>query len=377
MSASSSRLAALAEQRVGSSLRRGKYMLDALIGVGAMAAVYRATHRNGSVVAVKMLHTELVGDDSLHARFLREGYIANQVTHPGLVKVLDDDVDDDGATFLVMELLTGRTLEDEREALGGRIEPVRLLLIVRELLDVLAVVHAAGIVHRDIKPENIFLTSEGAVKLLDLGVARLGPSAATAAGMAIGSPAYMSPEQAMGENARLDARSDLYAVGAILFTLLTGHRVHEGANAFERMRLAATTPARSMVEVWPDAKGALRNLVDVALRFDRTQRWSSAAEMGRALDGVLDIMRPASASVPAPAQPAPPAQAAAPAPPRAPSYPHVAPTVPMSIPGAALAAPPVAPAPVESPAPAIPLPEDTVHGFPAPWSTSNRPPRGT
>jgi serine/threonine protein kinase len=307
----SARLTVLAERRVGSALRRGKYTLDALIGVGSMGAVYRATHRNGSLVAVKMLHTELVGDDALHARFLREGYIVNQVNHPGLVRVLDDDVDDDGATFLVLELLEGRTLEDEREALGGVIAPLRLLGLVRELLLVLAAVHARSIVHRDIKPENVFLTSAGPVKLLDLGIARLGRSRLTVAGQTLGSPSYMSPEQASGQLDEIDARSDLFGVGAILFTLLTGHPVHEGPNPQARIMLAATRQARSLFEVWPDAKGALANLVDVALRFDKAQRWSSAEEMLRALEGVVALIRP---SVLAPPPPAPVAPSAVPGP---------------------------------------------------------------
>jgi serine/threonine protein kinase len=321
----SGRLAALAEQRVGTTLRRGKYTLDAVLGVGSMGAVYRATHRNGSEVAVKVLHTELVGDDALHARFLREGYIVNQVNHPGLVRVLDDDVDDNGATFLVLELLEGRTLEDERERLGGVVPPLRLLEIVRELLDVLVAVHARGIVHRDIKPENVFLTSKGPLKLLDLGIARLGRSRLTVAGQTLGSPSYMSPEQASGQLELVDARSDLFGVGAILFTLLTGRPVHEGPNPQARIHMAATRQARSVFDVWPDAKGALVNLVDVALRFEKTQRWSSADEMMRALDGVLTLIRP---SVIAPPPPAPP----------------------------------------EAAAQVAPRPADTVTGWPEPWS---------
>ena len=96
------RLAELAAHRVGSELRRGKYTLDELLGIGSMGAVYKATHRNGAQVAIKVMHTELTGDDNLHTRFLREGFIVNQVNHPGLVKVIDDDVDDNGVTFLVM-----------------------------------------------------------------------------------------------------------------------------------------------------------------------------------------------------------------------------------------------------------------------------------
>lgn len=322
------RLAELAARRVGSELRRGKYTLDELLGVGSMGAVYKATHRNGARVAVKVMHTELTGDDNLHTRFLREGFIVNQVNHPGLVKVIDDDVDDDGVTFLVMELLEGKTLEDEREALGGKVPPVQLLHVVRELLGTLVAVHDAGIVHRDVKPENVYLTSAGGVKLLDLGVARIALSKLTMDGEALGSPAYMSPEQAGGRREEIDRRSDLYSVGAILFTLLTGEPVHEGPSPQMRALAAATQPARSLQSVWPDAKGALANLVDVALRFDRAQRWSSAEQMRRTLDGVLSLMIPAELQ-PAPA---PTPQAAAPA----------------------------------------PSPNDTAVGWPVPWSTDEK-----
>jgi len=376
MLSQSARLTALAERRVGTSLRRGKYQLDALLGVGSMAAVYRASHRNGKLVAVKMLHTELVADDALHARFLRESYIANQVDHPGLVRVLDDDVDDDGATFLVLELLEGRTLEDERQALGGTLPPQRALEIVRELLLVLVAVHARGVVHRDLKPDNVFLTTSGAVKLLDLGIAHLGESRLTVAGQALGSPAYMAPEQARGEHDQVDARSDLFGVGAILFTLLTGRAVHEGPNPRARLIMAATQQARSVFEVWPEAKGAVANVVDVALRFEKTQRWSSAEQMLQAIDGVLGLIRPATVRPPSMTPPGAP-----PAPP-----PVAAPiAAPPALPApCAVADPAVEPAagPATEPEPGpppLPRAPDTVRGWPAEWSAdlpdADRPPR--
>ena len=328
---SPARILELAERRVGSEMRRGKYTLDALIGVGSMGAVYRATHRNGSHVAVKVMHSELVGDDGLHARFLREGFIVNQVNHPGLVKVLDDDVDDGGVTFLVMELLLGKTLEDEREALGGKMAPVQLLHIMREVLAVLVAVHAKGILHRDLKPENIFLTDSGGVKLLDLGVARMGMSKQTAMGETLGSPAYLSPEQAAGQLDQIDERSEVFSVGAILFALLTGRWVHDGETAAMRVVAAATKPARRIRTVWADAPVALANLVDVALRFNKSQRWASAEQMLRTLDGVLTMM------IPKELQPG-----ASQAPPAGASHP-----------------PP-------------PSPDDTAVGWPSPWSAPRR-----
>ena len=158
--------------RVGRTLR-DKWHLDALIDVGGMAAVYAATHRNGMRGAVKILHRHRSLDPDIAARFRREGYIANKVAHPNAVRVLDDDVDDDGSVFLVMELLEGATLWERAAAGGGHLPPDEVLLAVDQLLDVLAVAHEAAIVHRDVKPENVFVTAEGQVKILDFGIARL------------------------------------------------------------------------------------------------------------------------------------------------------------------------------------------------------------
>jgi serine/threonine protein kinase len=275
-----------ARRRVGTSLRRDKYRIDGLLGVGSTGAVYAATHRNGMRVAIKLLHAELSRVLEIRSRFLREGYIANRVQHPSLVRVLDDDVDDDGSTFLVMELLEGTTLAAVWEAAGHTLPVGRVGAIVDALLDVLAAIHAQGIVHRDIKPENVFLTSDG-LKLLDLGIARLVESRVTASGQMMGTPEYVAPEQAAGDVDQIDARTDLYALGALAFALLTGHVVHDARSAMEAMVFAATRPARAIRDVWADAPPALADVVDRALRFDRTERWSSADDMRAALRGAM------------------------------------------------------------------------------------------
>jgi serine/threonine protein kinase len=146
-----------ARGRVGSMVA-GKWQLDQVIGVGGMAAVYAATHRNGHRVAIKVLHRPLSADPELRRRFLREGYAANRVEHPGTVKVYDDGFVEDGSVFLVMELLDGESLEARAERLGGGLDLPELLTIADQLLDVLAVAHDAGVVHRDIKPENVCST---------------------------------------------------------------------------------------------------------------------------------------------------------------------------------------------------------------------------
>ena len=236
-----------ARQRIGHTLK-DKWKLDDLIGVGGMAAVYSATHRNGMRVAVKMLHTELsVASGEIKTRFLREGYVANKVEHPGAVQVLDDESDDDGTVFLVMELLDGETLAHrfERKARSLVIEEV--LLVSDQVLDVLAAAHEKHIVHRDIKPDNIFLTRTGGVKLLDFGIARLRElsteSSATRSGSTMGTPAYMAPEQARARWDEVDARTDLWAVGATMFKLLTGRVVHVADTVNEQLLAAMTQPA--------------------------------------------------------------------------------------------------------------------------------------
>src|SRR5262249_3844394 len=153
MPASSGSLDRRAQHRLGAVLR-GKYTLLSVIGVGGMAAVYLGVHRNGHRVAIKLLHPELSFDDEHRGRFVREGYVANAIDHKGAVRVLDDDIAEDGAAFLVMELLVGETLNARRRRLGGKLPAREVAALGHQLLDVLAVAHDKGIVHRDIKPEN-------------------------------------------------------------------------------------------------------------------------------------------------------------------------------------------------------------------------------
>jgi serine/threonine-protein kinase len=271
--------------RVGRTLR-DKWHLDTLIDVGGMAAVYAATHRNGMRGAVKILHRHRSLDADIAARFRREGYIANKVAHPNAVTVLDDDVDDDGSVFLVMELLEGTTL---RERAGdGTLRPDEVLLVVDQLLDVLAAAHDLEIIHRDIKPDNVFVTAEGQVKILDFGIARLSePSAvghsATMAGLPMGSPAFMSPEQARGRWDLVDAQSDVWSVGATMFTLLAGQDVHIRGTVPELLAAIFSEPARSLATVLPACHPALVDIVDRALQLRLADRWPDARAMQTAV----------------------------------------------------------------------------------------------
>jgi serine/threonine protein kinase len=287
---------ARAEGLVGETLSE-KWHLDELLGAGGMAAVYRATHRNGKQAAIKLLHAELCMDASLRKRFLREGYVANAVDHEGAVKVLDDGVTDDGALYLVMELLEGMSLHTRWERMNRRFPARETLSVAHSVLGILVAAHAKGIVHRDIKPDNIFLTRDKRIKLLDFGLARLrdkdpsktaGSSSVrgrfdtptkTGKGELLGTPSFMAPEQALARTEDIDARTDVWSVGATMFTLLTGRAVHEAATPHEQLIMAATKPAPSLLDIDENLPDPVRSVVDRALAFNKVARWPDARSM--------------------------------------------------------------------------------------------------
>ena len=278
----------LARARVGQTLQK-KWRLEALLGTGGMAAVYAATHRNGSRAALKIMHRELSSDPTIRERFLREGYVANQVDHPGRVAILDDDVTEHDEPFLVMELLEGETVQQLWKRKGRRLSIGEALWIAGEVLDTLDAFHAQGIVHRDLKPANVFLTREGQVKLLDYGVARLshGATDRTRAGTALGTPSFMAPEQAMGVQDQVDGRADVFSMGATLYALLSGQRLHQGRSDNEAFILAATTPAPSLARAAPQLPVEVIALVDRALAWDPRSRFESAAAMQKVVLALL------------------------------------------------------------------------------------------
>jgi len=277
----------IAEARLGRVLR-GKYRLDRVLGIGGMAVVYAATHRNKKRFAIKMLHPELSMREQIRTRFLREGYVANSVEHPGAVAVLDDDIAEDGSAFVVMELLHGAPLDEVANRYGGRVPVSVVVSIADALLDVLTAAHAKGVIHRDLKPANLFLTTDGRLEVLDFGIARLHDEtsvagSATQTGAMLGTPAYMAPEQALAESSKVDAQTDLWAAGATMFTLLTGELVHKGDNASQLLVYAATKHARALGEVAPEVPRPIAAVIDKALVFAKGERWLNATEMRAAL----------------------------------------------------------------------------------------------
>ena len=276
------------EKRVGEVLK-GKWTLERLLGVGGMAAVYVGVHKIGRRDAIKILHPEIARNKELRARFEQEARAVNQFRHPGAVEIRDIDVTEDGAPFLVMELLDGESLATRAEQVAS-FEVGEALRIVDAVLDVLAEAHAHGIIHRDIKPDNLFLLRDGRVKVLDFGIARMrqeaGASLKTQTGSMLGTVTYMPPEQVTG--LKIDARADIFAVGATMFRLLARRRIHEANSEPYLLIKMATESAPPLASVAPHLPREVCLLVDRALAFQAAQRYPDARTMQ---SDVRDVLR--------------------------------------------------------------------------------------
>lgn len=277
----------------------GKWRLDELLGVGGMAAVYAATERTGKRVAVKLLHAYYADDADVRRRFLREGYAANRVKHPAVISAQADGVAAGGLPFLVLELIAGCPLDrvmDEELTLAPR----RVLHIVDQVLDALIAAHAEGVVHRDLKPDNLIVDELDTVCVVDFGIAYLddtGPDPRmTVQGCAMGTPAFMAPEQARGDWDAVGETTDLWSLGATMFALLTGRDVFIGT-PHAVLVATVTRPAPPIRQVMPEVPPAVAAIVDRALAFEPARRWQSARAMQLAVREVL-ASEPASNNVP-------------------------------------------------------------------------------
>jgi beta-lactam-binding protein with PASTA domain/predicted Ser/Thr protein kinase len=261
----------------------GRYELGALLGYGGMAEVHRGRDvRLGRDVAVKVLRADLARDPSFQNRFRREAQAAAGLNHPAIVSVYDtgeDESSDGPVPYIVMEYVEGRTLREVLKS-EGRLPALRAMQITAEVCAALDFSHRSGIVHRDVKPGNVMITRSGAVKVMDFGIARaLADNAATvtAASAVIGTAQYLSPEQARGES--VDARSDVYSTGCLLYELLAGHPPFNGdspvAVAYQHVRETAAIPS----SVVPEIPKALDSIVMKALAKNALNRYQSAAEM--------------------------------------------------------------------------------------------------
>lgn len=288
MSSRAQRLKQEALERVGEQLPGG-WTLKELIGFGGAAAVYSAV-KDPQQIAVKILHTEYVGHEIIEQRFEREAQIAMSLDHPHVLKVFGIDRLDRGQLYMRMELLEGINVQQYLHNHGDKLSVSESLMIMRQVLLALEHCHAAGITHRDLKPSNLFISRSRQIKVLDFGVARQESSDAqlTLEGTALGTPAFMPPEQARGRLELLDARSDLFALGATLYTMLTGEMLHKGSNAEESLILAATKPAESIARIAPTLPGPIIALVDKALTWSPSKRFQSAVQMRETLDQSLE-----------------------------------------------------------------------------------------
>jgi serine/threonine-protein kinase len=283
---------------IGSTLG-DRYRLLAVIGEGGIGRVFRAERlATGQTVALKLLHPEFSGVNQVVQRFEREAEVTTRLAHPHIVQVVEFG-ELNGQLFIAMELLAGRSLGDLIGRDGGsgghRLSVARTIGIMHPVLDALEYAHARAVVHRDLKPENIMVTparglfSRESVKLLDFGIAKLGPDTEGAAqkltqlGLVLGTPAYMSPEQAAGQQA--DLRSDIYSCGVILYEMLTGRRPFEADSSVEVLSMHVTAAPKPLRAVAADARipAALDDVVLRALAKRPADRFQSARELRQAL----------------------------------------------------------------------------------------------
>jgi len=281
---------AFARRRIGEVID-GRYELKRLLGVGMTGAVYEAHHKyTHQRVAVKVMHQQLVTDDNAVARFLREAKSVAKIGHPAIVEVLDAGETQDKLAYLCLELLHGRSLG---KILSEKKLPyAEVIAIGLDVLSGLAAAHSVGIVHRDMKPDNVFVlddpTGDSRIKILDFGVAKnlqsTGASGVlTKPGATIGTPSYMSPEQARA--AEIDERADVWSTGAMLFHAAAGRPPFQEASIPALLlKLVTGTPPR-LAELCPDAPVPLQRAVDGALLPDLQQRFQTAQAMAHALAG--------------------------------------------------------------------------------------------
>ena len=263
-----------------------QYLVDAEIGRGGMAVVYRATDlRLNRRVAIKVLPPELAFNADVRERFLREAQTSAQLSHPGIVPIYTVD-EREGIVYFVMALVDGESLA-ERLAREPRLPIGEARRILGAVADALSYAHEKGVVHRDVKPDNIMLERKGGRPLVtDFGIARAaqGDTRLTVTGVAIGTPAYMSPEQALGER-ELDGRSDIYSLGVIGYQLLAGETPFKASNTPAMLVKHVSETPRPIATMRPDTPAGLAHAIARALAKKPEERWSTAAAFR---DAVLD-----------------------------------------------------------------------------------------
>jgi eukaryotic-like serine/threonine-protein kinase len=270
--------------------RFGRYEVLDEIGRGAMGVVYRACDPAiNRIVAIKSI--SLAGQppearSEYRKRFLREAEAAGRLSHPGIITIFDLGEEPETHTpYIVMEYVKGKSLEQ-----SGKLTSGNAVSLVRELAEALDFAHSQGVVHRDLKPSNILLTEDGHAKIADFGIAKLNLSELTVCGQILGTPAFMSPEQLNGRP--VDGRSDLFSLGAILYTLLTGHRPFQGNSVFTVSFKVVHHEPVPVAALNLDLPSGLNDVVVQAMAKDPAQRYRRGKEMARDLQNILDQEEP-------------------------------------------------------------------------------------
>ncbi len=289
----------------------GPYEIQSLLGAGGMGEVYRARDtRLQRTVAIKVLPAHLSSNPDLHARFEQEAKSISGLQHPNIC-VVHDIGSQDGVDFMVMEYVAGQTL-DKLIPPGGMATDQAIRYAI-QVADALARAHAAGIVHRDLKPANIMVDESGLVKVLDFGLAKLAAPAsamsgedatmatmATTPGMIVGTVAYMSPEQAEGKP--IDARSDVFSFGSVLYEMLTGRRAFQGQSSAALLSAVMRDDPKPLSEVKRDVPPEVRRIVIRCLKKDPAARFPSGAELAHELKVCRDLLFPESGAILSPAR---------------------------------------------------------------------------
>jgi serine/threonine protein kinase len=285
-----------------------KYRLNQLLGSGGMAEVWSATNTfTERQLAIKFMNVQVAKNSDAAARFLKEAKVSARINHPNIIDIHDVGQTDDGQLFLVMELLTGFPLEVALRRQNPPMSVYEFVLVMCEVGSALAAAHKSGIVHRDLKPTNIFLHTvrDGVAipKLLDFGVSKFLEDdqnhALTIAGTVLGSPLYMSPEQARGDS-NLDGRTDVFAFGAILFEALCGFRAYEAKNFNALIVKIATTKPKNIDDCAPTVPESLRRIVRACMEVDLKKRVGTFEEIVAMLRATLPELQDSTARLPAP-----------------------------------------------------------------------------
>jgi len=279
------------------------YRIDRLLGRGGMGAVYAATHTGiARQVAIKVLHAEHATESEFVRRFLDEARAVNLISHPNIVNIYDVGQTPDGAPYLVMEYLPGQPLSTRMRWSGGRLGHTTLRF-ARQIASALAAAHARGIVHRDLKPDNVMIVGDPElpagerVKVLDFGIAKLGPAALgrddlhrTARAMIMGTPTYMSPEQCRGADG-VDDKADVYALGVILYQLLTGRPPFIAQSMTELLGMHQFVAPTPLATIDPNIPPRLVSLVHAMLAKDSRER-PPMSRVAAELDAIGHVSEP-------------------------------------------------------------------------------------